>query len=308
MEDYFASTRNGHELKDFYDPETNTLDIRSNGLYPSNVLSNLCDNAFIYDGVECGSMEGFLQSLKHQNIEKQKEICAMKGGNARKHSSSAWKKDQMLWWKGQTYPRESYEFTTLVEGAYEAMFEQNERFRTALMKTKGMTLAHTSGNGDQEDTILTFWEFVDILTTLRNFHYPCYLAKELYNRITISELGIGIVNGSTIGRCFGITPLDSSEIVEWRLIIRTDALLYDFEKEIQCLESLSTGLKVESIMPTVKKAEKEIVIIPQPLEPGQNQYVLRTHFCGEFYVRFFVKIEKDSSVEFELDCFDYIDK
>lgn len=35
MEDnYMATTRNGHELKDMYNPETNTLDIRSNGLYP----------------------------------------------------------------------------------------------------------------------------------------------------------------------------------------------------------------------------------------------------------------------------------
>lgn len=42
MEDYYAKTRNGHELNDFYDRESNTLDIRSNGLYPSNVLSNLC--------------------------------------------------------------------------------------------------------------------------------------------------------------------------------------------------------------------------------------------------------------------------
>ena len=43
-ENYMATTRNGHELKDMYNPETNTLDIRSNGLYPSNVLSNLCSN------------------------------------------------------------------------------------------------------------------------------------------------------------------------------------------------------------------------------------------------------------------------
>ena len=42
MEDYLATTRSGHQLADFYDPEANTLDIRSNGLYPSNVLSNLC--------------------------------------------------------------------------------------------------------------------------------------------------------------------------------------------------------------------------------------------------------------------------
>jgi hypothetical protein len=45
-ENYMATSRNGHELKDMYNPETNTLDIRSNGLYPSNVLSNLCSNCF----------------------------------------------------------------------------------------------------------------------------------------------------------------------------------------------------------------------------------------------------------------------
>ena len=56
MEDnYMATTRNGHELKDMYNPDTNTLDIRSNGLYPSNVLSNLCSNGFRLDGMVCGN-------------------------------------------------------------------------------------------------------------------------------------------------------------------------------------------------------------------------------------------------------------
>lgn len=60
-ENYMATTRNGHELKDMYNPETSTLDIRSNGLYPSNVLSNLCSNGFRLERMVCGSMEGFLQ-------------------------------------------------------------------------------------------------------------------------------------------------------------------------------------------------------------------------------------------------------
>ena len=50
-ENYMATTRNGHELKDMYNPETNTLDIRSNGLYPSKVLSNLCSNGLRLDGM-----------------------------------------------------------------------------------------------------------------------------------------------------------------------------------------------------------------------------------------------------------------
>lgn len=91
-----ATSRNGHELKDMYDPETNTLDIRSNGLYPSNVLSNLCSNGFRLDGMVCGSMEGFLQSLKRQDINKQRQICSMKGGNARKMSITSWQTDQIV--------------------------------------------------------------------------------------------------------------------------------------------------------------------------------------------------------------------
>ena len=74
MEDnYMATTRNGHKLKDMYNPKTNTLTIRSNGLYPSNVISNLCSNGFRFDGMVCGSMEGFLQSLKRKELDKQRE-------------------------------------------------------------------------------------------------------------------------------------------------------------------------------------------------------------------------------------------
>lgn len=86
-EDYKPTARNKHELKDMYNPKTNTLDIRSNGLYPSNVLSNLCSNGFHFDGMVCGSMEGFLQSLKRKEPDKQRQICSMKGGNARKMRS-----------------------------------------------------------------------------------------------------------------------------------------------------------------------------------------------------------------------------
>lgn len=50
------------------------------------------------------------------------------------------------------------------------MFEQNERFRKALLQTRGMELTHESGNGDCEKTVLTFWEFTMILTDLRDYY------------------------------------------------------------------------------------------------------------------------------------------
>lgn len=167
-EDYFATERNGHELKDFYDPDANTLDIRSNGLYPSNVLSNLCSNGFRFEGMVCGSMEGFLQSLKQKDKEKQRQICSMKGGNARKHSVTSWQPDQIVWWKGQAYDRQGEDYQKLIRHAYQAMFEQSERFRAALMQTRGITLAHTSGETNPYKTILTPKEFCSILTELRD--------------------------------------------------------------------------------------------------------------------------------------------
>ncbi len=168
MEDYFASQRNGNQLTGNFDPDTNTLDIRSNGMYPSNVLSNLCSNGFRFEGMVCGSMEGFLQSLKQQDRDKQRQICSMKGGNARKRSVTSWQTDQIVWWRGQAYDRQGEEYQNLIRRAYQAMFDQSERFRTALMQTRGLTLTHTSGETSPFKTILTAQEFCTILTELRD--------------------------------------------------------------------------------------------------------------------------------------------
>ena len=178
-ENYMAITRNGHELKDMYNPEINTLDIRSNGLYPSNVLSNLCSNGFRLDGMVCGSMEGFLQSLKRKELDKQRQICSMRGGNARKMSVTSWQTDQVVWWKGQAIDRQSEEYQRLIRRAYQAMFEQSERFRAALMQTRGITLVHTSGEPSSYKTILTPSEFCGILMDLRDSYDLRDKTKEL---------------------------------------------------------------------------------------------------------------------------------
>lgn len=163
-----SSSNISHQLVDYYDRNANTLDIRSNGMYPSGVLSNLCSNAFRLDGVLCNSMEGFLQSLKHQDSNKQRQICQLKGGNARKRSVSSWQTDQIVWWRGQAIDRQSNEYQLLLQRAYQAMFEQNERFRAALMATRGITLIHTTGETNPYKTILTAPEFCRILTELRD--------------------------------------------------------------------------------------------------------------------------------------------
>jgi len=156
-----------NKSKDYFDSVTNTIDIRSDGLYPSNVLSNLCSNGFRFEGMVCGSMEGFLQSLKYKDKDKQRQICSMKGGNARKRSVTSWQTDQIVWWKGYAIDRQGEEFQQLVRRAYQAMFNQSQRFRDALMQTRGITLIHSIGEVNPYRTILTSQEFCSILTDIR---------------------------------------------------------------------------------------------------------------------------------------------
>ena len=144
------------------------IDIWSHSDYPAQVLSNLCSNPFTFDGVLCGSMEGFLQSLKQQDRDKQRQTCAKKGHNAKRASSTHWQTDQIVWWKGVAIDRQSEDFLHLIRHAYQAMFDQSERFRAALMATRGMRLYHSRGKSNPFKTILTEQEFCKILTDLRD--------------------------------------------------------------------------------------------------------------------------------------------
>lgn len=144
------------------------IDIWSKSAYPADVLSNLCSNSFRFDGMVCGSMEGFLQSLKQKDLDKQRQICSMKGKNAKKMTVNGWQTDQIVWWKGQAVDRQGDAFIQLVTRAYQAMFDQNERFRIALMSTRGMSLYHSKGVRNTFKTILTEQEFCNILTAIRD--------------------------------------------------------------------------------------------------------------------------------------------
>ena len=144
------------------------VDIWSKSEYPADVLSNLCSNGFRFDGMVCGSMEGFLQLLKQKDKDKQRQICSMKGKNAKKMTSTGWQTDQIVWWRGNPIDRQSQDFYNFISAAYLSMFEQNERFHTALMSTRDMTLYHSRGEQNPYKTILTESEFCQILTKMRD--------------------------------------------------------------------------------------------------------------------------------------------
>lgn len=174
------------------------VDIWSKSPYPADVLSNLCSNGFRFDGMVCGSMEGFLQSLKQEDLAKQRQICSMKGRNARNMSTKNWQTDQIVWWKGKAIDRQGDDFLRLVTAAYKAMFTQNERFRTALMFTRGMSLYHTKGNSNPYKTILTNKELCSILMGIRDDYDKQDRIATIRNKELIQEekytIHVGIGN------------------------------------------------------------------------------------------------------------------
>lgn len=144
------------------------MDIGTGTGYPSAALSNFAPHAFIIDGIECASMEGFLQSLKFSNPEMQKQVCTLVGKAAKfKGKKKKWYRTQTLYWQGKEYKRDSEEYQLLLDRAYNEL-AKNEGFKKALLATGNATLTHSIGKKKKNETVLTIQEFVSRLTVIRS--------------------------------------------------------------------------------------------------------------------------------------------
>lgn len=143
-------------------------DINPVGRHPEDILSNLCNNGFCLDGIQCGCMEAFLQSLSYKDEVTQRNVCESDGHEISRYINLEWQKDQIVWWKGRPYNRHEPEYLKLVSSAYEEMYLWSARFREVLMSTVGMNLVCSSGNQDPFKTLLTDEEFSKVITQLRD--------------------------------------------------------------------------------------------------------------------------------------------
>lgn len=143
------------------------MDIGSGSGFPSAALSNFAPHPFIIDGILCNSMEGFLQSLKFQDPEMQKNVCLLVGKAAKfKGKKKKWWKTQTLHWQGQTFKRDSEEYQILLDRAFEAL-STNASFRKALLATGDAVLTHSIGKTKITETVLTRNEFCSRLMKIR---------------------------------------------------------------------------------------------------------------------------------------------
>lgn len=71
-----------------------------------------------------------------------------------------WREKQTLYWQGESYPRKSEGYQQLLTRLYDAVYAQDEAFRSDLSEIRGREITHRLGRGDAEKTILTKDEFV----------------------------------------------------------------------------------------------------------------------------------------------------
>lgn len=144
------------------------MDIGSGSGYPSSALSNFAPHSFMIDGVQCASMEGFLQSLKFSNPDMQVEVCKLVGKAAKfKGKHKKWYRNQVLYWRNTKYTRDSKEYQDLLDRAYYEL-AKDDSFRKALLATGNANLTHSIGKNKITETVLTEREFVSRLTRLRD--------------------------------------------------------------------------------------------------------------------------------------------
>ena len=132
-------------------------------------LSNFTPRPFVFEDVECNSMEGLLQSFKFDKEHIQREVCKLVGLSAKRRGqkrNKAWKSKQTLWWKGVAYERNSDEYQDLLKRAFFSL-AKNSKFASDLLSTMDSTFSHSIGRSKMQETVLTEREFCSMLLKTR---------------------------------------------------------------------------------------------------------------------------------------------
>ena len=150
--------------------EDGTIDIRSKASAEAGRLSNFTQRHFVFDNIECNSIEGVLQSFKCPDKERQKEICLLYGKEAKLAGQDYdWTYNQTLYWNEVEYPRKSKEYQNLLDRLYDTVYEQNEQFKADLEFLRDKKFDHRMGLTDKSKTVLTRSEFVQRLRKLSRY-------------------------------------------------------------------------------------------------------------------------------------------
>jgi len=133
-------------------------------------LSNFQARPFVFDGVNCGGMEGLLQALKCPDTEHQKKLCSLSGKEAKKagREYDSWKELQTLGFMGDTFKRCSRGYIIFITRAYDALYAQDPTLKDDLLALGNAQIWHSIGNPDMRNTTLTEVEMMFQMERLRH--------------------------------------------------------------------------------------------------------------------------------------------
>jgi len=133
-------------------------------------LGNFYASPFTIDGLLCGSIEGFIQSLKFSDEQKKRLIAGLAGKAAKFAGKKAGKRlsrEPVVFWHGRQIPFRSSEHMALIERGIREKFAASEACREALLLTGDAMLVHDTGFQESRFTSLKSEELVRIVSEIR---------------------------------------------------------------------------------------------------------------------------------------------
>ena len=137
-------------------------------------FSRIGKDGFEFDGVYVRGLEGFLQGVKFEDEELQRECCSLVGAKAwkfgRENDKDKWKEKQVVYWKGIEYSREGDEYAALLEEFFDSVYKGMEVNRDKLLLSGDLVLDHSgsSAHDRKSKTILAHDEFIGNLNRVRS--------------------------------------------------------------------------------------------------------------------------------------------
>ena len=138
----------------------------------SRILSNLYPMEFKFRGKKVKSIEGVLQGIKYKDKKTQNLVLKYSGLDAYHtrgcNSIDFWGNEQTLYWQGKPIKRDSEQYQLFLNELYVSAL-RNPLYQRALLATGEKYLLHHIGNPNINETVLTRYEYENILNSLRAF-------------------------------------------------------------------------------------------------------------------------------------------
>ena len=138
----------------------------------ARVLSNLYPHRFKFRGKWVSSIEGVLQGIKYKDKKMQNAVLKYSGLDAYHtrgcNCQDFWGDEGVLYWQGKVMRRNSQDYQEFLDDLYLAA-SYDPVYKKAILSTSDKYLLHHIGNEDENQTVLTRYEYENRMMALREY-------------------------------------------------------------------------------------------------------------------------------------------